>query len=91
MTVLGTAAAAGVKDTELTHIVAMGCRRKRILNPCGKCRQALLDLHPNVKVVVVDGDGKQHLVKILELLPFPYIWPDALHATQAVNADMSKS
>jgi cytidine deaminase len=71
MTVLGNAAAAGVK--ELTHIVAVGNEGRGILNPCGKCRQVLFDYHPNIKVVVKEkGAEGQKTVEVRSLLPYLY-------------------
>ena len=74
MTVLGNAAAAGVR--ELTHIVAVGNEGKGILNPCGKCRQVLFDYHPNIRVVVKGAEG-QKTVAVRALLPYLYKDPDA--------------
>lgn len=75
---LGAAAAAGAKG--LTHIVAVGNRGRGVLNPCGRCRQVLLDFYPEIKVVVVapkveeDGvvKGDVRVVGVRELLPLAY-------------------
>ena len=74
MTVLGNAAAAGVK--ELTHIVAVGNEGKGILNPCGKCRQVLFDYYPNIEVVVKGEEG-QKTMAVRALLPYLYKDSDA--------------
>ncbi|KAB8253557.1 cytidine deaminase-like protein [Aspergillus pseudonomiae] len=68
---LGNAAAAGAE--ELTHIVAVEDTR-RILSPCGRCRQVLLDLWPGIRVIVLGEEGPR-VVGIAELLPFAYSWP----------------
>src|SRR5688572_24653339 len=67
LVVLGVAAAAGVE--KLTHIVAVGSDGRGVLNPCGRCRQVLCDLHPGIKVIVQDRDGKRVVVDSASLLP----------------------
>jgi len=53
-----------------------------VINPCGRCRQVMLDYNPNVEVLVLDeshgvGDkGVVRKVRARELLPFAYVWPD---------------
>jgi cytidine deaminase len=86
---LGTAAAAGVihenkedksdKKTTLTHIVAVGNNDRGILNPCGRCRQTLLDMWPDIRVLVSEGpyisaerEKRARVVGIKELLPWAY-------------------
>jgi cytidine deaminase len=70
LVVLGCAAAAGA--THLTHIVAVGNENRGIMSPCGRCRQTLIDLHPGIKVVVLDR-GEPRTVAVEELLPFAYL------------------
>ena len=70
LVVLGIAAAAGVK--KLTHMVAIGNENRGILNPCGRCRQVLLDLQPDITVIVSD-EGVVRTVKPMHLLPFAYV------------------
>ncbi|KAE8378203.1 cytidine deaminase-like protein [Aspergillus bertholletiae] len=67
---LGSAAAAGAQN--LTHIVAVQDTRK-ILSPCGRCRQVLFDLWPEIKVIVWDKK-EPRVVEVGELLPFAYSW-----------------
>jgi cytidine deaminase len=67
LVVLGRAAAEGVD--ELIQIVAVGDRDRGILSPCGRCRQMLLDVFPNIRVVVRTGSSTQ-AVPIAELLPW---------------------
>ncbi len=67
LVVLGVAAAAG--PTRLTHIVAVGNEQRGILSPCGRCRQVLLDLQPDIQVIVGEA-GREQSVAVAELLPF---------------------
>ena len=71
LVVVGVAAAAGVET--LTHIVAVGNNGRGVLNPCGRCRQVLCDLHPGIKVIVQDREEKR-VVDAASLLPFSYAW-----------------
>lgn len=72
---LGNAAASNAVGS-LTHIVAVGNEGRGVLNPCGRCRQVLLDFCPGVKVVCV-GDGGEVVVVvgIRSLLPMAYAPP----------------
>ncbi|MDQ0955664.1 cytidine deaminase [Streptomyces phaeochromogenes] len=74
LVVLGAAAAAGVGP--LVTIAAAGDRGRGLIPPCGRCRQALLDLHPDVFVAVPTDDGPA-LRPIRRLLPDTYFYPDA--------------
>lgn len=69
LVVLGVAAAAGA--LELSHIVAVGNDARGVLNPCGRCRQVLVDLQPRIRVVV-SRHGELESVAIGELLPAAY-------------------
>ena len=53
LVVLGAAATAGAGP--LTTMVAVGNEARGVIAPCGRCRQTLLDLHPDCFVVVTDG------------------------------------
>lgn len=73
-------AAAEDATKDLTHIVAVGNGGRGILNPCGRCRQVLLDLCSGIKVICksVSGGGESG-VKVLgmrDLLPFGYEAPE---------------
>ncbi|GAB7109710.1 hypothetical protein JCM4814A_80250 [Streptomyces phaeofaciens JCM 4814] len=74
LVVLGAAAAAGAGP--LVTIAAAGDRGRGLIPPCGRCRQALLDLHPDVFVAVPTDDGPA-LRPIRRLLPDTYFSPDA--------------
>lgn len=78
---LGNANAAGIlnKATEgevLTHIVAVFDNGRGVVNPCGKCRQILLDYHGGIRVIVNDG-GNLKSVHIRELVPYSFNWVPA--------------
>ena len=73
LVVLGVAAAAGIE--QLTHIVTVGNKQRGILNPCGRCRQVLLDLHPDIKVIVTGPSGLA-VESIRDLLPYMYVNPE---------------
>lgn len=72
LVVLGVAAA--VKAGPLTTIVAVGDEGRGVIPPCGRCRQVLLDQHPDCSVIVPAEDGA-YAVPIRELLPHGYQWP----------------
>ena len=71
LVVLGQSVAQGVG--ELRQIVAVGDRGRGVLAPCGRCRQVLLDLQPEIEVVVSDGAALR-AVPVLKLLPFGNRW-----------------
>ena len=77
LVVLGVAAA-DPSTPRLTHIVAVGNKGRGVLNPCGRCRQVLRDLAPEIKVVAKEGNGKGEsglsVMRVEELLPFSYVW-----------------
>lgn len=79
LSVLGTAAAGGVLARDIDTIVAV-CRRAgnvfKVINPCGRCRQTLLDYNPNVKVIVVDAQGREVEARARDLMLHAYIWED---------------
>lgn len=66
---LGTAVAAGAR--QLVMIAAVGDRGRGVIPPCGRCRQVLLDLHPDIRVAVPTKAGMQ-VRGIRELLPEAY-------------------
>jgi cytidine deaminase len=47
-----------------------------VINPCGRCRQVLLDYNPDIDVIVLDGEGKEGVARVRELVPFAYVWLD---------------
>lgn len=74
LVVLGVAAA--LDAGPLVTIAAAGDGGRGLLPPCGRCRQTLLDLHPDILVAVPSEDGPQ-LRPIRKLLADTYHFPDA--------------
>ncbi|MGB3770306.1 MAG: ASCH domain-containing protein [Rhodococcus sp. (in: high G+C Gram-positive bacteria)] len=70
LAVLGAAADAG----PLLTIAAAGDSGRGVIAPCGRCRQVLLDLHPDVAVAMPTPDGPT-LRPIRTLLPGAYLSP----------------
>ncbi|GAB6898997.1 ASCH domain-containing protein [Kineosporia succinea] len=66
---LATARTAGARDPRL--IVAVGDDGRRVLAPCGRDRQVLLDYYPGIRVVIPTLDGLV-TVPTPDLLPFGY-------------------
>jgi len=84
---LGNAAGAGVLATDLTTMVAV----KRdgatgvigVVNPCGRCRQVLLDYNADINVIVRDAsETEERVVGVRELLPFAYVWGNETSAEE---------
>lgn len=83
LVVMGQAAV--VSADRLLAITAVGDGGRGILAPCGRCRQILLDVHPDV-VVLLSGDDHAHrsadrvdgvsAVPIRSLLPRQFRAPD---------------
>lgn len=70
LVVMGAAAAEGVYAPEV--IVATDAAG--VVVPCGRCRQVLSDLAPNIRVIVGDTEA----VGVADLLPRAYRWTDHL-------------
>jgi cytidine deaminase len=45
--------------------------------PCGACRQVLMDLAPSVDFIMVNKEGKNKIVRLKDLFPYPF-GPDHL-------------
>jgi cytidine deaminase len=75
LVVLGVAAAEGAGP--LTTMVAVGDGGRGVIAPCGRCRQVLLDQHPDC-LVIVPGESGPDAVAIRDLLPRAYHFPDAV-------------
>lgn len=67
------AAAAAAAAGPLTTIVAVGNGGRGVIAPCGRCRQVLLDLHPDVAVIVPQASGDLTAEPIRYLLPHSYV------------------
>ncbi|MYS39766.1 cytidine deaminase [Streptomyces sp. SID5998] len=83
LVLIGAAAAQGVY--ELETVVAVGDRDRGVVPPCGRCRQALLDYYPELRIIVGGGEGQGEgegegqglrAVPVAELLPSTYVWAD---------------
>jgi cytidine deaminase len=70
----GTAAAQGYLPHDLTHVVAVIDKGGKggVINPCGKCRQIMLDLCPEIQVVIVAEEDEIRIVPCKDLLPYAY-------------------
>jgi cytidine deaminase len=75
LVVLGAAAAA--KAGPLVTIAAAGDRGRGLIAPCGRCRQVLLDLHPDV-LVAIPADGGPLVRPVRKLLPDAFLHPDSV-------------
>ena len=71
MVVVGVAGAHGAA-VDLSRIVSVGDADRGVVNPCGRCRQVLRDLHPGIRVIVQGGASPPVTVGVDELLPYPY-------------------
>ena len=73
---IGTAAAANAGP--LVTIAAVGDQGRGLLAPCGRCRQVLLDLHPDALVIAPDDTtGEPSIATVPALLPHSYRHPDS--------------
>jgi cytidine deaminase len=70
---VGAAAAAGAAP--LMTIVAVGDSDRGVIAPCSRCRQVLLDLHPDIYVILPAKEGLTS-VPVRDLLPSGYCRPD---------------
>lgn len=74
---IGTAAAA--EAGPLVTIAAAGDGGRGLLSPCGRCRQVILDLHPDALVAIPGSGstGSADIAPISALLPHYYRQPDS--------------
>lgn len=70
---IANAAAAGAGP--LVTFAAAGHGGRGLLSPCGRCRQVILDLHPDA-LVAIPGTGSADISTASALLPHPYRRPD---------------
>jgi cytidine deaminase len=68
----GAAVTAGDSDIEAMVAVCKRGRRYPILNPCGSCRQMLLDYAPNAYALVAGPRGRPRRLRATAALPLPY-------------------
>lgn len=71
---LGVAATAAAGP--LVAMAAAGDRERGLIPPCGRCRQVMLDQHPDLLVAVPGASGPE-MRPVHELLPDAYRFPDA--------------
>lgn len=67
------ATATKTSSRALSLIVAVGDAGRGVLPPCGRCRQVMLDLHPDIQVMLPDATA----VSVADLLPASYRWSEA--------------
>lgn len=72
--VMGLAATKG--SAPLVSMAAAGDGGRGLMPPCGRCRQAMLDIHPGIMVAVPTDSGPQ-MRPVRKLLPDTYFFPDA--------------
>lgn len=73
LVVLGMAASAQARP--LATMVAVGDGGRGVISPCGRCRQVMLDQHPDISVLVPSDEGIRS-VPVRQLLPYSYVQPD---------------
>ncbi|TVU63946.1 hypothetical protein FQP90_08100 [Paenarthrobacter nitroguajacolicus] len=71
---LGVAAAA--QTGPLVTMAAAGSDGRGLIPPCGRCRQVMLDLHPDILIAVPTAVGPQ-MHSIRKLLAESYVHPEA--------------
>ena len=78
------AAAAQALAGPLVTIVAVGDRDRGVIAPCGRCRQVLFDLHPDVAVILPLAGGDIAAEPIRDLLPRSYSAPGPSYGSRIV-------
>jgi cytidine deaminase len=73
LVVLGVAAAANAGP--LVAMAAAGNQSRGLIAPCGRCRQVMIDLHPDVLVAVPTADGPR-MRPIAKLVSDVHVLPD---------------
>lgn len=71
--VIGLAATAGAGP--LVTMAAAGDGGRGLMPPCGRCRQAMLDIHPDIMVAVPTDNGSQ-MRPVRKMLPDTYFFPE---------------
>ncbi|POH73272.1 ASCH domain-containing protein [Arthrobacter glacialis] len=74
LVVMGIAATADAGP--LITMAAAGDGGRGLISPCGRCRQAMLDIHPDLMVAVPTDNGPK-MRPIRKMLPDTYFFPDA--------------
>lgn len=68
---IGAAISQGEREIE-TIVAVAGKEGKRVIAPCGNCRQLLADYAPEAMVILSDGD-ELFKVRAIDLLPEAYL------------------
>lgn len=68
--------AASAPDDPIVAVAAVYGPSESLIAPCGKCRQVLFDIDPDIRCVVRGVNGLEG-VAVRELLPFAYDWRTA--------------
>ena len=63
------ATATKTSSRPLSLIVAVGDAGRGVLPPCGRCRQVMLDPHPDIQVMLADGSVVCHIGPVARVLP----------------------
>ena len=69
---LGMAASAGERQFD-TIVAVHEKAANQVVAPCGNCRQLLVEVAPDIKVILNDDTGKLVKVGIKDLLPFAWV------------------
>ncbi|KAL2192152.1 hypothetical protein L209DRAFT_748971 [Thermothelomyces heterothallicus CBS 203.75] len=48
----------------------------RVINPCGRCAQTMLDYNPEIGVIVLDRHGREVKTRARDLVAYPSVWED---------------
>lgn len=56
--------------------IAVATDEDRFISPCGACRQVIMDLAGNIDCVLTDRDGAITVLKMNDLLPYPFTAKD---------------
>ena len=68
---IGSAVTAGEREFD-TIVAVLGGETRKILPPCGNCRQMMFEYCPDIKVIVNDEKGELIKVRARDLLPFAW-------------------
>jgi cytidine deaminase len=59
--------------------IAVATDERRFIPPCGACRQVIMDLAGDIECVLTDAAGAIKVLKMSDLLPYPFTPEDLLH------------
>jgi cytidine deaminase len=55
--------------------IAIACEPAGTCIPCGACRQILIELAPDLEVIVASPEGAPEVIPLRDLLPRPFLLP----------------